>query len=69
MPKMIPVQSSNLVAVGYEPASMKLYIQFHDGAYVYYDVPQHIFEGLMNAASHGKYHAAYIRNSFPYHRL
>ena len=69
MAQMIPVRSSNLVAVGYVPASMKLYIQFRHGAYVYYNVPQHIFEGLMNADSHGKYHAAHIKNAFPYHRL
>ena len=66
---MIPVNSSNLVSVGYEPASMKLYIQFKQGLYVYYSVPQHTYDGLMSAASHGKYHAAYIKNSFPYSRV
>ena len=70
MPNMIPVSSSNLSAVGYDGQTMQLFIRFHSGAlYVYNSVPQSIYEGLMNASSHGQYLAAHIKNVYPYRRL
>lgn len=67
--RMIPVVSSNLVAVGYDEETMTLRIQFHNGTYDYYNVPPEVYQGLMNAPSHGKYHAAYIKNVYPYRRI
>ena len=65
---MIPVNYSNLEAVGYE--SGILYISFHHGgAYCYYDVPVHIYRELMQADSHGKYFHANIRNVYRYQKL
>lgn len=50
------VQSSNLASVGYDPSRSTLEIEFHGGGiYQYYGVPQHIYEGLMNAGSKGSY--------------
>ena len=70
MPDMKPVNSSNLSAVGYEAQMMQLYVRFRSGAlYVYYDVPVRIYEGLMKASSHGKYHDAFIKNAYRYKRL
>lgn len=66
---MKPVVSSNLVAVGYDYTTKVLRIQFKSGIYDYYDVPQSIYQGLMNAPSHGKFHRAYIKNSFRYRKL
>ena len=52
----IPVQSSNLVSVGYEPSNLTLEIEFHKGSiYQYFGVPQNIHEGLMSAGSKGSY--------------
>ena len=66
--KMIPVYSSNINSVGYE--NNTLYIQFNNGSvYAYYNVPESVYRGLMNASSHGKYHAAYIKNSYSYKRI
>ena len=67
---MTPVTSSNIASVGYDPYTSTLYIRFHkSGTYAYSNVPSHIYEGLLNAASHGKYHAAYIKHSYPYRRV
>lgn len=63
------VSSSNLVAVGYDSSSSTLRIQFHNGTYDYYNVPSHIYHGLMNAGSKGGYHAAYIKDVYRYKRL
>ncbi|MDC4249603.1 KTSC domain-containing protein [Clostridium perfringens] len=66
---MIPVSSSNLVAVGYDSSTTTLRIAFHSGVYDYYNVPQNIFEGLLNASSKGKYHHAFIKNSYRYSKV
>ena len=66
----VPVSSSNLAAVGYDPANVTLEVEFLNGAlYQYFDVPAHEHQGLMQAPSHGKYFAANIRNTYQYARL
>ncbi|ELC8418763.1 KTSC domain-containing protein [Clostridium perfringens] len=66
---MIPVSSSNLVAVDYDSSTATLRVAFHSGVYDYYNVPQNIFEGLLNASSKGKYHHAFIKNSYRYSQV
>jgi len=66
----IPVSSSNLASVGYDPASQTLEIQFHHGAvYQYRGVPQGVYSNLMNAASKGTYFSANIKNHYPFIKL
>ncbi len=53
---MIPVQSSNLAAVGYNNMTRTLTIRFNNGrTYEYYGVPGYEYENLMNASSKGNY--------------
>ena len=44
---MIPVSSSNLVAVGYDSQSNILRIAFHNATYDYYNVPKSVYTSLM----------------------
>jgi len=54
--EMLQVNSSNIVAIGYDPNSAVLCIEFKDrSAYEYFDVPQYDYDGLMLASSHGTY--------------
>lgn len=65
---MIPVSSSNLRAVGYDGSTLR--IQFRSGGvYDYLGVPNSIYNGLMNASSKGSYHAAHIKNAYPYRKV
>ena len=65
---MIPVVSSNIYAVGYDGSTLR--IQFHSGGiYDYSGVPESVYNGLMNAASKGSYHAAHIKNVYPYRKI
>jgi hypothetical protein len=58
----ISVSSSNLVSVGYDVEDKTLEIEFQNGSiYQYYGVPERIYRGFMNAASHGSYFDAYIK--------
>lgn len=63
----IPVQSSNLASIGYDPSSMTLEVEFISGrVYEYYDVPQSEYEGLMAAGSHGTYFNQNIKGHYRY---
>jgi hypothetical protein len=65
-----PVPSRNLAAVGYDPATQVLETAFRTGGiYRYRSVPQHIYDGLMQAGSHGTYFTMHIRNSYPTTRV
>lgn len=66
---MIPVNSSNLVAVGYDKSTQTLRIKFNSGIYDYYNVPESIFNGLLSAPSKGQYHHAHIKNSYRFNRI
>lgn len=66
---MIPVDSNNLAAVGYDQSSQTLVIQFHSGTYKYTSVPKHIYDGLMSSSSKGKYHHANIKNDYRYVKI
>lgn len=67
----IPVSSSNISAIGYEKQSQILEISFLNGSiYQYYDFPEHLYSGLMNASSHGRYLNAYIKQGgFSYKQI
>ena len=53
--------SSSITAIGYEPNSATLRIQFTTGtSYEYFDVPQYVYDELMSAGSKGTYANANI---------
>ena len=57
------VNSSNIRSIGYCNGTLE--IEFNSNSiYQFPNVPEHLYSGLMNASSHGKYFATYIKNSF-----
>lgn len=66
----IPVSSSDLHSVGYDPITCILEIEFHSGGiYQYSKVPESMHKGLMRASSQGKYFHAYIKDFYPYRKV
>ena len=64
------VNSSTIMSIGYETGSETLEIEFKNGSiYQYYNVPQPVYQQLMESASKGQFHHTYIRNAFPYSRV
>ena len=64
------VSSSDLSSVGYDQEKQILEIEFNSGGvYQYFDVPTSIYEGLMNASSHGKYFHRNIKDNFRYEQI
>lgn len=63
------VNSSKLVAVGYDASAMILRIELKNATYDYYDVPEHVYKGLISAPSHGRYYSAYIKDAHRHQRV
>lgn len=65
-----PVDSTDLVAVGYDAATRTLEVEFKGNrVYHYLDVPPDVYDGLMRAESHGTYFYAYIITYYRYRRV
>jgi hypothetical protein len=61
----IPVQSSLLASVRYQPAESILELEFCGGAvYQYFNVPASIYDSLLAAESKGNYFNRQIRGHF-----
>jgi hypothetical protein len=66
----VPVSSSNLASVGYEPTSQTLEVEFQNGSiYQYFGVPADVYQELLGASSKGSYFGRAIRNVYPYSRV
>lgn len=66
----INVKSSNLDSIAYDETFKFLFIKFHQGGtYKYLGMPKNIFEELLKAESHGKYHAKHIKKNFKYEKI
>jgi len=63
--QMIPVSSSAISAVGYDPSTGRMKIAFTQGhTYDFCRVPQHVYEGLMRAYSKGSYYNDNIKDRY-----
>lgn len=64
------VSSSNISSIGYDVDSQTLEIEFLNGSvYQYFDIPQHVYSGIMNAGSHGEYLAQNIKGAYRYSKV
>ncbi|MCA7000041.1 KTSC domain-containing protein [Dickeya solani] len=64
------VVSSNISSVGYDSDDLVLEIEFNNGAiYQYFDVPENVFQELINAGSVGGYLASHIKGHYRYSRV
>ncbi len=66
----IPVNSSIIVDIGYDPNTMTLELSFTQGTvYQYFDVPEALYSELLRADSKGKYFHANIKDAYRYAKL
>jgi len=65
-----PVSSSNIASIGYDESTSTLEIEFlNSSIYQYFDVPQHIYQGLIQADSHGQFLAQNIKGVYRYSKV
>jgi len=59
------VSSTDLSSIGYDLESKTLEIEFKSGGiYQYFNVPEYVYEALLNASSHGKYFNQNIKEQY-----
>ena len=64
------VSSSNIEAIGYDPGTQTLEIEFKSGGiYQYFNVPETEYQTFMAASSHGKYFHRHIRGTYRYVKI
>jgi hypothetical protein len=62
---MIPVSSSNIQAIGYNPTERLLQVDFHSGrSYQYYGVLPQTFQDFLNTSSKGRFFNAQIKGCY-----
>ena len=65
-----PVQSSVIDAVGHDPATNVLEIEFGSGeTYRYFAVPASVYQEFLHAESLGAFFARRIRHTYAYEKL
>jgi len=65
----VSLNSSCFVDVEYDEINMELTMTFHRGGdvtYVYVGVPIEIYQGFLQAGSHGAYYNSNIRNEYDF---
>ena len=63
------VNSSTLERISYDREGLMLSVEFKSGVvYQYYDVPEHVYQDLLAAASPGQYLAQHVKPSYRYAR-
>lgn len=68
--KLVPVRSSNVKAVGYDPAGKLLHVEFvNGGLYEYAGVPERIHQALRAASSVGGFFHDNVRDKYPTKKL
>lgn len=66
----IPVESSDIVSIGYDPKSRVLEIEFKENrVYQYFDVEPRVYELFLKADSYGEYFYAHINKHYRYERV
>ena len=62
---MIPVRSSAISSIGYDPSTQRMKIHFkHGSTYDFCRVPASVFDGFLAASSKGSYYDRYIRDRY-----
>jgi len=68
--KRVPVVSSAVADVGYDPVARVLEVGVRSGSvYRYRDVPARVADELVHAPSVGRYLAANVRDAYRYERV
>lgn len=65
-----PIVSSTIRSAGYDHQTMTMEVAFmNESVYQYFDVPEHIFQGLLTAPSAGIYFNTTVKGAYRYSRV
>ncbi len=71
VPRMKPVESSSVAAIGYDERTRRLFVRFRTSPriYVYSGVSSRVFAELERAGSTGRFVNAVVKPNYPVHKL
>lgn len=64
-----PVESSNIISVGYDETTSSLYVNYPSGIYKYDDVEKSVYESLLTSPSKGRFMNENIKGQYNYSRV
>ena len=68
LPNMTPVDSTNLESIGYDGTN--LFVRFkNDSTYVYFHVPESLYQELLVTESKGKFLNRHVKGAFQYEKI
>jgi hypothetical protein len=63
--KMTQVQSSAILAIGYDAQTLQMCIEFKRGkTYTYCDVPKNVFDRFIFSESKGRFYDLFIKDKY-----
>ena len=65
----IPVESSNIISVGYDEMTSSMYVKYPSGTYKYDDVKKSVYENLLTSPSKGRFMNENIKGQYNYSRV
>lgn len=65
----IPVESSNIISVGYDETTSSLYVKYLSGTYKYDNVDKSVYESLLTSFSKGRFLNENIKGQYNYSRV
>ena len=64
-----PVESSNIISVGYDEMTSSMYVNYPSGTYKYDGVDKSVYENLLTSPSKGKFMNENIKGQYNYSRV
>ena len=64
-----PVESSNIISVGYDEMTSSMYVNYPSGTYKYDGVDKSVYESLLTSPSKGRFMNENIKGQYNYSRV
>lgn len=64
-----PVESSNIISVGYDETTSSMYVNYSSGTYKYDGVDKSVYESLLTSPSKGRFMNENIKGQYNYSRV
>ena len=66
----LPVSSSTILSVGYDPQTRVMQVEFKSGrVYNYFDISEHLYQQFMNTSSKGQFLDENIKYNYRYQKV
>jgi hypothetical protein len=64
-----PVESSNIISVGYDETTSSMYVNYPSGTYKYDGVDKSVYESFLTSPSKGRFMNENIKGQYNYSRV